>query len=543
MKTKRKILIISTLTFSTSILSCVSSPSCETKNIAKNSNIKYKELEERLILNGSELFDNDKLAQKYNEIKKSNVEIIKEINRKLSATFKMLYLKEMYISINSTIFIDWNKLDEILNYYEKFKYQAWYKEILIYIIRGLRSNNLSDTKLDWKQIDLRNKSDQEKLEYFILDNFFYLESQSQKFVFKVLFNNYINYVLELIKSIDTNEVRDSYIYKQSFSDVLKSIILPSAYLINPELIDDSSYFSRLKNTNMWDLLKNKTKYSNSIIDLFDFDDNNYPRIEEVIELPKIQDNCEAKKTKEIKNDNKSEQLNHIIWDWNWAFFDSTPKATIEEWKLAKEELNKKYNEDLIGPIGLKEFNNNNLISIELGLNSDQLANFSYSYFSNDDKNETEVIINRDKLVIIDFAQYKEKYENLIKIAICYLFNINALNNLEKEYNEQDNHETSLTWELMKKNKYSALLWNELSELIPKKVKKEILIPITLNENLYTNKKINNRSLRVKVFDWLCWTTLPLKYIEENTTPKLRIKKLLYSDESKALDAKKQDQAN
>ncbi|MHA3859601.1 hypothetical protein ACX1M3_02835 [Mycoplasma sp. Z463D] len=150
MKTKRKILIISTLTFSTSILSCVSSPSCETKKIAKNSNIKYKELEERLILNGSELFDNDNLAQKYNEIKKSNVEIIKEINRKLSATFKMLYLKETHISINSTIFIDWNKLDEILNYYEKFKYQAWYKEILIYIIRGLRSNNLSDTKLDWK---------------------------------------------------------------------------------------------------------------------------------------------------------------------------------------------------------------------------------------------------------------------------------------------------------------------------------------------------------------------------------------------------------
>ncbi|MHA3839337.1 hypothetical protein ACX1NB_02115 [Mycoplasma sp. HF14] len=539
MKTKRKILIISTLTFSTSILSCVSSPSCETKNIEKNSNIKYKELEERLILNGSELFDNDKLAQKYNEIKKSNVKIIKEINRKLSAPFKMLYLKEPHISINSTVFIDWNKLEEILNYYEKFKYEVWYSKILESICGIFNWANFMDKKIDFKQYKMPNKSDLECMNYYIWNNFIQPDDKNDDFLFMVIFNNYLNYILDLLKSIDKNEISNSVIYNQRFSDILKSIIMPSAYVLNPEIISDDSYFSTLKNTTMWDVLNNKANYSSSIIDLFDFNDNNYPRLEEDIKLPQLWANDEVDEDIARNDDNNVKDFYDYKLGTYWYLYDYIPKVIIDEWKTAKKDLNKNYDNDLIKEIKNQKINNDDFINIEMNLKREELANFSYSYLRNDAKNETEITIIRDKAVHVDFYTFYKKYQELLKAALGYILNINALNLVDKLYKEEKNHNTSLTWELMKNNRYSGALWRYLAELTPEKYKRDILVPVTFEEKNNRNKQHSN-SVRIKVIDWLYITNesyLSLSNDEKSTKSKSRFKEILRLDESKVLDDK------
>ncbi|MFV8483413.1 hypothetical protein [Mycoplasma sp. Z473B] len=142
-----------------------------------------------------------------------------------------------------------------------------------------------------------------------------------------ILNNYIKYILGIIEGKKGGKNTNSINWLNNIKDILKKLVVPSAYIIDPIVVENNSNFLSLKNSNLWDILKNKNQFISTIMSPFDLTDSEYQEIN--------------KKHYEINKKNKDSlpEDNSVSWYNIEADLMSkiNPVDTIWSWKKLSQK--------------------------------------------------------------------------------------------------------------------------------------------------------------------------------------------------------------
>ncbi|MFV8471942.1 hypothetical protein ACNQ2A_00825 [Mycoplasma sp. 1458C] len=398
---------------------------------------------EQLELNGQKLYKNAQLAANYNELKKSNSKTISNINLLFPKVDSKFNKK---ISINASAFIDWANVEKILKYNEKYSDKEWYKMLVRNLYDAVINNrNIKDSLVldpeykDWA-FDLHAH-----ISHKIILN-------ENNLVNSYILNNYIKYILGIIEGKKGGKNTNSINWLNNIKDILKKLVVPSAYIIDPIVVENNSNFLSLKNSNLWDILKNKNQFISTIMSPFDLTDSEYQEIN--------------KKHYEINKKNKDSlpEDNSVSWYNIEADLMSkiNPVDTIWSWKKIIEKINSNKDYTIISLQKEKiiDDNNNYFLNIKFNIPNSWVKNYKIEN-TNKNKNETSIKIILDDNLPLSFRSFKKNYGKLIRNAIAYTLwmNITAL----KPFNpkNKDINEIDFKYDLLLKDKFSCMFFDEL----------------------------------------------------------------------------------
>ncbi|MFV8467443.1 hypothetical protein [Mycoplasma sp. 46852] len=463
-------------------------------------------------LNGQKLYKNAQLAANYNALKKSNVATINQIN---SLFFKIDPKFNKKISINASAFIDWANVEAILKYNEKYSDKQWYKMLV---------GNLYDALTEQDNTQEFNKS------AVVVD--FYEELVDD--IYKVVFvnknnnlanlytlNNYIKYILDIIQSYEHKNLNQSVYWINNIQDLFKKLVVPSAYIVDPDIVEDNSKFATLANNNLWDVLKNMKQYSNGAISILDFPNGDLTETKNEIEALIKKQNDEFSKLfpSWIHNSDDDAKISPLITDKVYGRYGRLEQYAnisniISSWEHALKAI--KDNEDY-SLISLKEAkskkeNDNFSLHISLGFS----YKFSQKYTIENKKtraNALSVGINLNNAIPLTYSMFKNEYEPLISSAIAYILSINNANSKIQEEDSKDIKLIELKYKLIEQDKYSYNFFKELETYIrnikDNQTSLELSLPVgEIRDSLMDNIKYSEIWTEISITDH----ELPIFYI-------------------------------
>ncbi|MFV8468822.1 hypothetical protein [Mycoplasma sp. MV126] len=441
-------------------------------------------------LNGQKLYKNAQLAANYNALKKSNVTTINHIN---SLFLKINPKFNKKISINASAFIDWANVEAILKYNEKYSDKQWYKMLVGNLYDTLISN---ENLVDSLTLDFVHKDTVVALKTDINQNVIF--NKNSNLVNAYILNNYIKYILDIVERNNQGKKTNNIYWINNVKDILKKLVVPSAYIIDPSVVEANSSFLSLKNNNLWDIFLNKNKYISTIISPLDLTESDFK------EIDKISDEI----IQNIKEKIKIIDPGMYDWDDNDRYLMSkiTPKITISSWKdiIEKINLNQDYSPISLQKATIAKNDENYFVNINLKIPKNLIQNYKIEN-TNKNKNETSIRISFDNSLPLNFESFKNNYGKLIRNAVAYTLwmNITAL----KPFNPKpkDIDDMHIKYCLLSQDEYSYMLFDQillkLIEIKTKETSLELNLPINSlddknSSNIAVNVKIDDRGLTI-----------------------------------------------
>ncbi|WP_416738388.1 hypothetical protein ACM0L0_02400 [Mycoplasma sp. 005V] len=449
--------------------------------------------DEKLELNGQTLYKNAQLAANYNQLKKSNVNTINNINLLFQKNNSAFNKK---ISINASAFIDWTNVEKILKYNEKYNNKEWYNMLVGNLYHALMSNgSLKDSLIS----NFKNKNDAQIFIFNIREDIVF--DKNNNLANAYILNNYIKYILNIIEWNEQGQNTNSLYWISNLKDILQKLVIPSAYIIDPIAVENNSNFLTLKNNNIWDILKNKNQYMSTMLSPFDLTDDEFEKINE-------KDKEESKKLEGridtidpgIYDRNHDDQIKHLM-------SITTPGSTILSWKLIIKELNLNEDNALISLEKEKIIKDDNyFLNIKLRIPNYVIKNYKIESINEND-NKTSVKINFDNAIPLSFESFKDKYGELIRYATAYTIwmNITALKPFDPKPKDID--EIDFKYYLLLQDSYSSLFFNELLTKFSKSNADQTSLDVILPLDKIKYSKTEKLHVTINVLDH----QLPLFY--------------------------------
>ncbi|MFV8418715.1 hypothetical protein [Mycoplasma sp. Sp33II] len=427
-------------------------------------------LDERLELNGQSLYKNTQLAMRYNELKTSNVQTITNINSLFSKINSDFNKK---ISLNASVYIDWEKVEKILQYNEKYSNEKWFV-MLVKNLYDVLSD--SDNVKEFHKIVINNDDSEYSSQNDPYNTVFKNTNNNLANIY--ILNNYINYILDIVQSYKQYGTNKNAYWISNIENLLKKLIVPSAYIIDPKIVKDNSEFLKLKNYNLWDIFLNMKKYSDSKISAFDFLNGDFTEIYNTSDYTtKPSTNHEWINFKPIPIDSTDMVINltDILTSWKniLKYIDSQEEyslVNILESKITKENNSYKA-----------------ILKIKM---PDKAIRGGYNINSKDiPYNSLDVKLDFNNLLPLTFSSFKKAYGEIISSAVVYILSINNTNEMAQKWGAKEINSSTFKYIQIERDVYSynffTTLYNYVENIKNNQVKLELALPVTkLNDDHY-----------------------------------------------------------
>ncbi|MFV8479923.1 hypothetical protein ACNQ2L_02905 [Mycoplasma sp. T193] len=467
---------------------------------------------EQLELNGQKLYKNAQLAANYNELKKSNSKTINNINLLFPKVDSKFNKK---ISINASAFIDWANVEKILKYNEKHSDKQWYKMLV---------KNLYDALSQQDSIKEFNKSaiSTDYKEYYNVDdayNMVFVNTNNNLTNLYIL-NNYIQYILDIVQSYKQNSLGQNIFWINNIQDLFKKIVVPSAYIVDPDIVQEDSKFVPLTNSNLWNILNNIKKYNNAAISIFDFPNGDLSEIKNKIQSDINEKNNDPLIKTLPHNSDDDAKIPFLTTDkiysrYGWLQYNTEKiSSIIYSWEYVLKALKDNEDYSLIYLKEIKAIKENEGFVLDISLKFSNKFDQYYTIERNKAlPNVLDIGITLNNAIPLTFSMFKNEYQPLIASAIAYILSINNASNLNDKQNK-DINSIEFKSNLIRQDKYSYNFFEELFRYIGNiknnETSLELQLPVgVLNDNLAINTKYSEIWAKIKITD--CW--VPIFYKE------------------------------